>query len=336
MFSATLINDPFDDPGVYIDLRYRREALLFDLGDLHALPPRKILKIQTIFVSHTHMDHFIGLDHLLRICLGRDQHIALFGPPGFIGQVESKLGAYTWNLVENYTNDFILDVTELHERQQSTRRYRCRTAFTPEVMTDEAAYSGTVMDRDDLTVKAVFLDHQTPSLAYSLEEKQHLNIMKNALIDMNLPVGPWLSELKQRILRGDPDTTPVEIRGKHHIEKDAATLPLGVLRERIIKVTEGMKISYIADAVYSDDNAAKIVNLADSSDIMFIEATFLDEDSERAKRKYHLTARQAGKLARRAGAKNLVLFHFSPKYRGREQHIVDEAMAAFRGNENGV
>jgi len=159
--------------------------------------------------------------------------------------------------------------------------------------------------------------------------------MKNALIDMNLPIGPWLSELKQQILRGDPDTTPVEIRGKHHTERDAvATLPLGLLKERIIKVSEGMKISYIADAVYSDENAAKIVNLADSSDIMFIEATFLDEDSERATRKYHLTARQAGNLARRAGAKNLVLFHFSPKYRGFEQHLVDEAMAAFKGNRD--
>ena len=92
MFSASLINDPFGDPGVYIEFKYRNDALLFDLGDLHLLPPRKLLKISHIFVSHTHMDHFIGFDHLLRICLGRDRHISLFGPPGFHKHVENKIG----------------------------------------------------------------------------------------------------------------------------------------------------------------------------------------------------------------------------------------------------
>lgn len=61
--SASLINDPFGDPGVYVDFKYRREAFLFDLGDIHLPPPRKLLKIDFIFVSHTHMDHFIGFDH---------------------------------------------------------------------------------------------------------------------------------------------------------------------------------------------------------------------------------------------------------------------------------
>jgi hypothetical protein len=60
MFSSELINDPFGDPGVYVEFRYRNQAALFDLGDLYSMPPRKLLKISHIFVSHTHMDHFIG------------------------------------------------------------------------------------------------------------------------------------------------------------------------------------------------------------------------------------------------------------------------------------
>jgi len=120
MFIAHLVNDSFSDPGVYVKFKYRNEAILFDLGDIHYLPSKKILKIKYIFVSHTHMDHFIGFDHLLRVCLGRDRHITLFGPPGFIRNVESKIGAYTWNLVGNYANDFVLKVVEVQKKVKIT------------------------------------------------------------------------------------------------------------------------------------------------------------------------------------------------------------------------
>jgi ribonuclease Z len=332
MFTASLINDCFEDPGVYVEFRYRREALLFDLGDLHNLTPRKILKISHIFVSHTHMDHFIGFDRLLRICLGRDQHISLFGPPGFISNIESKIGAYTWNLVENYTNDFILLATEIHEHHLITNRYHCQTGFKPEVVSKTDRYVGNVIIRNDFTVRGVFLDHRIPSMAYALEEKHHINVKKNALEDMNLPVGPWLGELKESILREDPDDQPIEVWRRENNEKVIeAVLPLGELREEIIIITPGIKISYVADAIYSEENARKIIELAEESDILFIEAPFLEKDADVAYRKYHLTAKQAGDLARKAGAKNFSIFHFSPKYKGSEDLLFHEAMTAFRG-----
>ena len=54
--------------------------------------------------------------------------------------------------------------------------------------------------------------------------------------------------------------------------------------------------------------------------------------SMNAAQKYHLTARQAGMLARQAGAKRMVLFHFSPKYKKAPDVLNQEAMHAFQGD----
>lgn len=328
--SASLVNDPFGDPGVYVEFKYRREAFLFDLGNIYLLPPRKLLKIDYIFVSHTHMDHFIGFDHLLRISLGRDRRIHLYGPPNFLQNVEDKLRSYTWNLVANYTNDFELRVTEVHPEYKISRRYRCRNEFKPEGEERED-FDGTLVQGDFFTVRAVFLDHGIPCLAFSFTENTRINIKKNALQEMGLPTGAWLLDLKRRIMNGEPDDVPVRIwwrtREGRTEEKMA---PLGILRERVVKLTPGQKLSYVTDALYSEENIRRIVELAAGSELMFIEASFLHEDADTAARKCHLTAREAGTLARKAGAKRLVPFHFSPKYKGEGDVLYEEAMRAFR------
>ena len=334
MFSAGLINDPFGDPGVYLEFRYRPQALLFDLGDLHALSPRRLLKIGHVFISHMHMDHFIGFDQLLRICLGRDRHIRLFGPPGILRSVESRIGAYTWNLVENYMNDFALRVTEVSPGgPRETRCYRSRTAFRPECAGAEAAGAGPIADERFFGVQAVFLDHRIPCLAFRFEEKRRIQVLKTALEEMGLSPGSWLMDLKEGILAGAPDDTLLPVRRKGGTAGSRGEkYPLGELKERLVRITPGRKVAYVTDAVFSEENARRIVEIAADAEILFVEATFLDEDRENAARKFHLTARQAGELARRAGAKRIELFHFSPKYRGLEERLREEAMAAFQGD----
>jgi ribonuclease Z len=334
MYSATLINDPFGDPGVYVECRYRHESLLFDLGDVHRLPPRKLLKVDYIFVSHTHMDHFIGFDHLLRLCLGRDKHLHLFGPPGFLRHLEHKLMAYTWNLVENYTNDFAIIATEVHPDRQRKIRYRCRSAFQPEPLDAPVSPDDVLVETRFFSVRGVFLDHLIPCLAFRFEERRRFNIMKTVLTEMNLPTGAWLMTLKEHLLKDDSDETPVRVWSKDRQGSVAEKwLPLGELK-RAVKMNPGMRIGYVTDAIYSRENCARILAVADQADLLFIETTFLQEDAETAAKKYHLTARQAGMLARQAQAKRMIPFHFSPKYKGIPHVLTDEAMTTFRQKDD--
>jgi len=324
-FHPSLVNGPFDDPAVYVDFLHDRRALLFDLGDIRALPPRKILRLTHIFISHTHIDHFIGFDHLIRLCLGREKRLYLFGPPAFIAQVEHRLASYTWNLVENYPTDFTVVVAELHPDGRSiSAEFHCRGGFRRECQRMEQLQGGILLDEETFRIRTAFLDHKTICLAYALEEKSHVNIMKNRLQEMGLPIGPWLAELKRDIVRGESDDKQVRAWWRDAGGVFERYFALGELKKKILHVVPGQKIAYVTDAAYTPANAAKIIDLARGADYLFIEAVFLDADRERAGERYHLTALQAGLLARQAEVARAIPFHFSPRYQGMEDKLRKE------------
>lgn len=326
----TLVNGPFGDPAVYVDFLHERRAILFDLGDISLLPPRKILRVSDIFVSHTHIDHFIGFDHFVRVCLGRDKRVRIFGPPGFVDRVEHRLAAYTWNLVENYPTDFTLTATEIHEDGTAVAaEFHCLRRFVREARRSFRIDAGVLLDDGVITVRACPLDHRTPSLAFVIEEKEHVNIIKNRLEELGLPVGPWLTRLKQAIVRKDAPATPFTVQWREGGEARERVMLLGDLQEAIVHIVRGQKIAYVTDAVYSEQNAARIISLAGAADYLFIEATFLHEEAERAAEKCHLTARQAGEMARAARVGRVVPFHFSAKYKGEGERLERELEEAF-------
>ena len=318
LFHPRLVNDPFGDPGVYIDFLFEKRALLFDLGDLHALPSRQILKVTHAFVSHAHMDHFSGFDALLRVLLGREKTVHVFGPPGFLDRVEHKLAAYTWNLIESYENELLFRVTEIApDGSGLTADFSSRRGFVRGPSAPARLADGVLVDEEAFRVRTALLDHRIPCLGFALEEKFHINVWKNGLESLGLPTGPWLRELKSAVARGDADDTLFQ------------GTPLGELRARALRIVPGQKIAYVTDVVYHAANAGAIVELARGADLLFIEATFAADEEERAAEKHHLTSRQAGLLARQAGAKRLIPFHFSPRHSEDGDRLLREALDAF-------
>jgi ribonuclease Z len=336
-FSSYLVNDVFGDPGVYVEVRWTKRALLFDLGQNEALGPTRLLRAHDIFISHTHMDHFIGFDALLRVALGRGKTLRLYGPPGLIADVQGKLSGYTWNLVDGYP--LTIQVREFHPEEIRTARFLATDGFRvrEEEPLPAARHPAThifpVLVDTMFTASATALNHRIPSFAYALQEQFHINVNRQKLHDAGLPVGSWLKEVKQYLWEGKPDNFRFTATLYFEHRKQDLEFVLGDVRDRFLTITRGQKLAYVVDARYDAANEEKIVALARGADILYCESPYLDRDADKAQARYHLTARQAGLMARKAGVRELIVFHFSPRYTGQGQEIIREAMGAFRGDE---
>jgi ribonuclease Z len=331
-FDPALVNDPFDDPGLYVDLVFERRALLFDLGDLSPLAPRKLLRVSDAFVTHRHMDHFAGFDQLLRCLVGREKTVGIYGPAGLIDAVEHKLKAYTWNLIEGYEGNLVFRVTEIDTTGRLTlAQFSGRSRF--ERCEGEARQSdkGLLLQEPGLQVRATLIDHGEPALAFALEERAQINVWRNKVEAMGLAIGPWLRAFKEATLRGAPDDRLIDVAWRQQQPGKPGALPLGLLKKEIMNITTGRKIAYVVDCSFTDANVERVVNLVKDADILFIEATFFEADAAIAKARRHLTARQAGMIARLAGVKRLVTLHYSPRYKGQGDRLAQEAWDAFQG-----
>ncbi|MCK4823663.1 ribonuclease Z, partial [bacterium] len=94
-FQHKTVNDPFGDPVLYVKLFKEKRALMFDCGDISPLSSGTMLKVTDLFITHTHIDHFIGFDTLLRTLLSRkNAPLRIFGPANITDCVEGKLMGY--------------------------------------------------------------------------------------------------------------------------------------------------------------------------------------------------------------------------------------------------
>src|SRR6202142_505071 len=319
VFHAAQINGPFDDPCVYSRIFRERRAVLFDCGDIRVLDTGHILKISDIFITHMHIDHFIGIDSVLRAVLRRYEPLRIYGPKGIIACVEGKLRGYTWNLITDYPVG--IEVFEISNDCIEHASFHAANAFG-RVDHPATEFGDIVLDDPLFKVKALHLTHDIPVLAYALAEEYHININKALLQEMNLPVGPWLSDLKRAIRQGAPADTVFDCDGRMLTKEEV--MPVAA-------ITRGQKISYVMDVSPEEENIAKIIPFVAGSDTLFCKAYFPGLELERAKKRHHLTASLTGRIARKAGVENIEIIHISPKYRHRADEIYREVELEFRG-----
>jgi len=165
---------------------------------------------------------------------------------------------------------------------------------------------GLILDADDFTVTAISVTHRKPDcLGYIFETKARRPFLAEKADKLCVPFGAQRREL----VKGET----IKLENGKPIKPDDV---LGA-------VQSGTKLVVIGDTGRTDN----LVEHCRNADAMVIESTYLHAEVEMAKKFSHLTARQAAELAKEAGAKKLIMTHFSRRYR--ERDILAEAQAVF-------
>jgi len=159
-FVHRLVNGPFEDPILFIRITRERRACLFDAGSIDRLNPGDLQKITDVFITHTHIDHFIGFDTLLRALLRRETPLRVYGPSDITECVEGKLRGYTWNLIKEYP--LKIEVFCINGDKMIASSFHSENCFK-RVDNSTSEFRGIVLNEPLFTIKAVQLDHQIRS-----------------------------------------------------------------------------------------------------------------------------------------------------------------------------
>src|SRR5919108_5747956 len=89
-----LVNGSTGDPVLFIDYPGKDDAFLFDAGEIGGLDMKRLGDLEAVFITHHHMDHFVGFDRILRANLDSDKTVHVFGPAGTIARVYARVTSY--------------------------------------------------------------------------------------------------------------------------------------------------------------------------------------------------------------------------------------------------
>jgi len=169
---------------------------------------------------------------------------------------------------------------------------------------------GEILERGSYRIHVVRMRHRTPTVGYVFEEPPRPGRFDpEAARALGVPEGPLFGKLQQgeTINLDDGNTvTPAKVLGE---------------------ARPGRKVAFSGDTGPCD----AFVEAAMGADLIVHESTFGDTERDRARETTHSTAREAGEIAARAGARRLVLTHFSSRYDHRPEVLQKQAAEAFDG-----
>ena len=305
MIHGTLKNLPTEDICIQLSIDNHPRQYLCDCGSASMLGKKDCLNLGAIFISHTHIDHFVNFDTVLRHQLGSGMRVVICGPKGIAKQVQSKLGAYNWNLISE--DEVQYEIREIQD-EYTIKIYELRPPkWDLQPITE--LEGPIICQNESLTVRFTILDHGTPSIAYSFKEPDVVSFLQN---ESPFAPGPWVKMAKAAFLANDPEM-PINIQGQNYLA--AELFPY-------FRLKTGYHLGVVMDHLASAANHDKIMKTFQNADQVFIETYYLNEDKELALQNRHSFAQASAEVMRKAGVKNATPVHFSRRYTEEEIQLI--------------
>jgi ribonuclease Z len=251
-------------------LNVRDKFFLIDCGEGTQVQLRrhrvKFQRIDCIFISHMHGDHYFGLLGFISTMhlLGRTRPLDLYGPPLLQEIIRLQLEA---------SQTFLKFKLEFHPLSYDK--------------------SEVIYEDDVLTVETIVLKHRIDCNGFLFREKPKPHNMKREMIDeLDIPLEK-IAEIKE---------------GADFVKENGEVVPnASITKPR----PHSASYAFCSDTAFHPPIIDQIKNV----DLLYHEATFLQAMADRAKATFHSTAEQAATIAHRAGAKQLIVGHYSARYK---------------------
>jgi ribonuclease Z len=243
----------------------------------------KAQRIEHIFISHLHGDHYLGLIGLLSSLHlnGRSKPLYLYGPP---------------ELLE------ILDIQ--FKYSQTQLRYSLVFKAT------QVNHPERIFENSDIVVETFVLEHRIPCTGFKFSQKKRSRkIIKEKFDELKIPID-LIPELK----RGGSFT---DKNGRYYSADELTT-----------EAPEPRVYAYCSDTICNWTYLEHIKG----ADTLYHEATFMHDMLNRAEETFHTTTLQAGEIAVRAEVKQLLIGHFSARYKELEP-LLEESKSVFRNTK---
>ena len=300
----------FDDPLLLVRVRPTGRALLFDCGKIHHLAKRVYTSIDAIFVSHAHMDHFMGMDSVIRHSHASPRTIDIFGPPGLSGRMAHKFACYDWNLAETFWGNF--RVGEVSEGRIASTLYCGPEGFAAR---QDGERSGDIYGNSYLTVKGLLCEHRIDVLAFRVDEGAAFVLDEVRMAEAGVVKGEWLKALEKLFHTGTLDGHPIAFPAQTgSLIEERREPDAGAFYQRIRRFEEPASIGYVTDIGFSAENLEKLEGLLGGVTLLVCECAFLAADESKARRSRHLCTTDLNIILDRLRPRYVLPMHFSKSY----------------------
>lgn len=259
-------------------LKMREHYFLIDCGEGVQKQLRrsktKFSRINNIFISHLHGDHFFGLVGLLSSfhLLGRTTPLTIYGPPK------------------------LKDIVLMQFRSAGTF-----TSYPISFVTTQHKVPQVLLETDAYTISSFPLKHRIATTGFKFEEKPHKRGLNKERADaLGVPVCDyhWIKDGKD--WTADDGT---EVKNE----------------ELTFDPPKALSYAFASDTMYVPETAKYVSGV----DLLYHESTFCEDKADRAKETMHSTAKEAAQVAVEAGVSQLLIGHYSARYRDLDQFEVE-------------